>query len=764
MINANSHIKSPAGGPEFIANSNCEPAVHSIEKGSILFLFLFALIFRMIYVVQSTDNPLFGVPLVDAYSYVQWAEKMVDGIWLWDHVGNYLPIYPAFLAVQKIIFGSDPFVNKILQSVMGALSAVLMAQAAARTWGRQVGIITGYLIATNWMLVIFGTEAFAETFSIFFLSMTLWLLIMYPSRVWAILAAGFTCAISAGVRANLFLVLPCILGWLIWKNWIERTIAFKAAIFFSCGTVLIIGPIVIRNFQLTGVPMLRAQATWSLYSGLAPEFEGLHPPAGILFRKYMNLPAQNGAFSEIEVERFWAQKLKDVIRDNPSAVGFNFLRRLVIFFNAREWSQEFDVYAYRNYSRFLSLPWTGFWLIGPLGFIGLFLNRRITQNQALLIIVTIAVIVSIIPFKVSDRYRLPAAFLLTMFAALALRYFYLWIKSGNKRALYMGLPVCAVLCLICWPDWQNLAGRKTARHYFFVGKHYEESGRLDDAIHAYLNSMTEFPWDPDSPYRIGRILARQGQHELALKYFKEALQQEPQFPGVLNEIARYHLGNGDLETAEQQLVASLRLAPAKVDTLMLMADLQRRRGDTRGEFTHLKNAVMKTGNHRPAMLLAARLNELGNHEDAIGLYTFVMRSRQVDKLVRVTSALLAGLLTARFLDGAADTETYWDYIVDEFDDFRFFSLQAKFLKGSLSEETFREQMGPSLDWMVAAEYVIGLNHWLNGDVSSAIQAFENCLNLDNGKPSRNPYLPQTWAREDLKRVRNTRNRRGDRQK
>jgi len=91
-------------------------------------------------------------------------------------------------------------------------------------------------------------------------------------------------------------------------------------------------------------------------------------------------------------------------------------------------------------------------------------------------------------------------------------------------------------------------------------------------------------------------------------------------------------------------------------------------------------------------------------------------------------------------------------------------LQAKFLKGALSEEAFREQMGSSLDWRVAAEYVIGLNYWLNGDVSSAIRAFENCLNLDNEEKSRNPYLPQTWAQEDLLRIRNARNNREDREK
>ena len=105
----------------------------------------------MIYVIQSTDNPLFGVPVVDAYIYAQWAKEMVDGIWLWDHVGNYLPIYPAFLALQQIIFGTNPYMTEVVQSIMGAFTAVLLAQVAARAWNRQVGLITGYLLSTYWM-------------------------------------------------------------------------------------------------------------------------------------------------------------------------------------------------------------------------------------------------------------------------------------------------------------------------------------------------------------------------------------------------------------------------------------------------------------------------------------------------------------------------------------------------------------------------------------------------------------------------------------
>jgi tetratricopeptide (TPR) repeat protein len=242
----------------------------------------------MIYVIQSTANPLFGGSVVDAVVYAQWAPKMVDGVWLWDRVDNYLPIYPAFLAVQQIIFGPNPFVNKVLQSILGAFSAVLMAQVAARAWNRQVGLITGPLSATDWMLAFF--------------------------------------------------------------------------------------------------------------------------------------------------------------------------------------------------------------------------------------------------------------------------------------------------CLLSWPDWQNLEARKSARHDYFIGKHYENSGRMDAAIRSFQKSMYDFPWDPDSPHRIGRILIGQKKPDQAMRYLQEALGREPQFPEVMNAIAYIHLLDGDLNAAEKKLIKSLGLAPANQETLMLMANIQRPRG------------------------------------------------------------------------------------------------------------------------------------------------------------------------------------------
>ncbi|MDJ0815709.1 MAG: tetratricopeptide repeat protein [Desulfobacterales bacterium] len=724
----------------------------SIGTVSSWLLFTFALVFRLIYIIQSVDNPLFGVPVVDAASYVKWAARIVDGIWLWDQVDNYLIIYPIFLAIQQIIPGPDPWVNKILQCLMGSATVVLMAQVVARAWNRRLGLICGYLLATYWMLVVFEAEKFSETFSIFFLSLTLWLLVHHISKSCALIGAGFTFALAAGARANLFLALPCISLWLIWVNRRQWQVSAKSILLFACGTAIIIGPIVARNHYLVGRPMLRAQATWSLYSGLAPEFDGLHPPAGILFDKYMNMPKTSGAYSELEVEYYWGRKLLDVLRNDPGGVALNFLRRVLIFMNAREWSQEFDVSAYRSYSGFLSLPWPGFWLIGPLGFLGLGLCRKPSSIQLLLLIVTIAVIISIIPFKVSDRYRLPPAVLLTIFTALSLGYFSAWLRSRNFRKLFKWLTILAFLCLICWPDWQNLNQRKWARHDFFIRKHYEEIGRLSDAAAGCEKSMVDYHWDADSAYRMAKVLVKLHEYERAVAYLNEALQREPDFPEALAQLARHELRNGNLPAAQKHLAACLELDPINADGLILLAELQRRRGNTRQEISYYVKAINEAGSHTAAMLLAHRFIEMGNHRDAVNLYDQVMRSRQPNKESRVVAAMLAGITAARFLDHKPGQNVYLQYIIDEFDEFKFFSLQARYLNGTLSEAAFRLQMGDAPEQKMSTEYLVGLNHWLHANRAAAAAAFERCLQIDLGKKPRSRYTPQKWAREDLARL------------
>ena len=732
----------------------------TIGRDSLLVLFLVALCFRLIYIIQSADNPLFGVPVIDARVYDDWAGRMAKGVWLWDYVGNYLPIYPAFLAFQKILFGTGPLINKLAQSVMGALSAVLVADMAALSWNRKIGLTAGYLVAFNWMLVIYGGEKFAESFSIFFMILTLWLLLYASTCIWGLIAAGFSFALCAGARANLLLLLPFIFWWLFKYRASQVRVAMFHALLFCIGTVVIIGPIVYRNYQIAGVPMLRAQATWSLYAGIAPEFEGLHPPVGILFDKYMHLPLQAGLRTEKEVERFWGAKVMNVVRENPGEVAIHLFQRLMIFFNAREWSQEFDVYAYRAYSKFLSMPWIGFWLIGPLGILGLLLLRKPSENQLLLSGSTIITFLSIILFKASDRYRLPITVLLTIFAAFAVWQMWQWYRIKDRQRVILAIIVLAFFCLLSWPDWPGLEHRQIARHEFHIAIHDGEAGRLEEALAHFKESMQKFQWDPDSPYHIGRILLRKGQKEEGIAFIRQAIQREPHFPKAINEIARLHMLEGDLVSAEQRLMESLQLNPTGQDALLLLADIYRHRGERKLELDTLEKAVLESNNHEAAVLVAERLIELQKYHQAVKLYKLVMDAHNAEREIRVKAAMLAGITSDRFINKRNAGHEFYDVVVKNFGDFPFFDLQAKYLLGQITEEEFKNRMERGNEWEAAADYVIGLARWIQGDLSGAEAAYYLCLGKNNLNGSTPPEtLPQKWAWADLKKVKEQLHRR-----
>jgi tetratricopeptide (TPR) repeat protein len=490
-----------------------------------------------------------------------------------------------------------------------------------------------------------------------------------------------------------------------------------------------------------------------LYAGLAPEFEGLHPPVGILFDKHMHLPLQAGLRSEKEVERFWGNKVMKVIRENPGGVAVHLFQRLMIFLNAREWSQEFDVYTYRAYSKFLSLPWVGFWLIGPFGILGLFLLRKPTENQLLLAGSTIITFLSIILFKASDRYRLPTTVLLTIFASLAVWQIWHWYKVKDRQRLILAFIGLAFFCLLSWPDWPNLEDRKIARHDFHIAIHDGEAGRLDEALVHFKESMQKFQWDPDSPYHIGRILLHKGHKEEGLEYLRQAIQREPNFPKAINEMARLHMVEGDLVSAEQRVKESLRLNPTGQDALLLLAGIYRRLGERQLELDTLEKAVLESKNHEAAVSVAERLIELKKYSKAVELYKLVMDAHDAGRELRVKAAMLAGITSSRFISGKKAGHEFYYVVVDDFGEFSFFDLQAKYLLGYITEEEFKKRMARGSEWEAAAAYIIGLARWVRGDLNGAAAAFRVCIGKNNPNGSIPPEkLPQKWAWADLRRI------------
>jgi len=726
----------------------------SLLRSPYVWLFVFALGFRLIYVAQSVGNPLFGVPLVDAQMYDDWAASMAQGNWLWERLPHYLPIYPFFLAILKVLFGPNPMAVKCVQSLLGALGCVLLGLIASRVWSRRAGWIAGFLASTYWLSVVYESEEFAEPFSIFFQGLTLYLLICRGAGPVPCLLAGLAFGLSSGARANLLLVFPAVVGWLVWRHWRHWRLSALAVLAFALGVGAVLGPIVARNRWLSGAWLLRAQGAWTLYCGLEPRFEGLPIPPGVQFDNFMRQPIRAGLRDRADIERFWAEKARRTVAEHPLEVARNLARRLVMLLNAREFSQEIDVYAYRRYSWFLSLPWPGFWLVGPLGLFGVFLRRPRSKERALLLLYLGVGFVSILPAQLADRYRLPTASLLTLFAGSAIDRLIEWGRKADWRRLGAAAGALGALCVLSWPDWMNLRQRSIARDPFWIGLHMQHIGRIDEAVAAFEQSMREYSWDADSPYRIGLIRVEQGRIDEALSMFREALAREGEFPEVLAAMGRIEFQRGHLEEAEKRARESLRLYPNYEAALVLMARIRAQQDRFDEEIQLYEQALREGAGADIVINLALRLEELGRFEEALGWHEALIESPKAEAFERARAATWAGYLAARRLGDLERAKAYWSLVLARWPNESFFANQAAFLLGRIDEGECRRrcESSPSSAEREFAEYAIGLSRRLAGDAEGAAAAFRRCLELAPSEQRPPKTLPQKWAWEELERL------------
>ena len=69
--------------------------------------------------------------------------RLAGGDWIGTDVFYQAPLYPYFLGVIYAVAGHDLLAVRVVQAVIGSLSAVLVAWAAARLFSTRAGIIAG---------------------------------------------------------------------------------------------------------------------------------------------------------------------------------------------------------------------------------------------------------------------------------------------------------------------------------------------------------------------------------------------------------------------------------------------------------------------------------------------------------------------------------------------------------------------------------------------------------------------------------------------
>jgi tetratricopeptide (TPR) repeat protein len=195
----------------------------------------------------------------------------------------------------------------------------------------------------------------------------------------------------------------------------------------------------------------------------------------------------------------------------------------------------------------------------------------------------IAYVVSLIPFFVCGRFRLPLAPMLILFAAAGLAQFPRWLHESTPRQK----ALCASVAL-------------AALIFAHVPTGVSASG---------VRSVTY--------YNMGNALNGLGEQSEAIKYYRRSLELEPSFIPANNNLAVALVARGETEEAEKVFRRIIELDPAAKFAHLSLGIILRDRGEPKAGLVSFRHAVLIDPDFVGAHFALARtLSALGKWPEA----------------------------------------------------------------------------------------------------------------------------------------------------
>ena len=152
----------------------------------------------------------------------------------------------------------------------------------------------------------------------------------------------------------------------------------------------------------------------------------------------------------------------------------------------------------------------------------------------------------------------------------------------------------------------TLSTRESADACLAAAEDLEQDGWYQEAIQGYERVLGFDPNRPGISHRLARLYARQGQVELAVNKFADALKAAPGDAQCMSDYGYFMYEQGNLPVAEQYLRQALQLSPTdnriRTNLAIVLAANQR----TTESLQLLEQAVGKAAAHFNLSVLLAR--------------------------------------------------------------------------------------------------------------------------------------------------------------
>jgi len=496
----------------------------------ILGIVAIALIVRVAYWAEARQLSLVQVPTGDAATYVYLAEQLGHDGALAPQGQAYqqAPLYPFILFTLGSL-GLDLSGVRIFQFLLGVAGTLLLSLVGFRWGGRIGGIVAGLGAALYGPFVFFESDLLSISVAVFLIEVSLYFW-GHPRKSWV---AGLALGGAALAQPN-FLIAGAVAAGLSWfwpqrLGWPDR----RAVLGLLIGLAALPALTLTRNIAVSGQPILiSANGGINFFIGNNPAADGmfhLPPDSGLLNRtEGLFSSAKEVAERELRkplspaaVDRFWWLKGVDFWLTEPGrALGLT-LGKLMLSLNNAEIPSHYDYDFFCGQVGVLRVLPTFGWLL-PLGGIGLALAWR--RRREPLVYLCLAFLVSIIPFFITGRYRLPLAVFLWPAAGVAAAE--LW--ALRRHRLTVGTLAAAGAAYAVLAFFPLYSSGTTRAHMLNVeATTLVQRGQLDDAERILHEALTISPNHPEVLNNLAYVKELRGDTPGALALYEEAVKNDP---------------------------------------------------------------------------------------------------------------------------------------------------------------------------------------------------------------------------------------------
>ncbi len=491
---------------------------------------------RVAHVLALRSSPWFDHLVVDPEYYDTWARRIAAGDWLGDGAFYMDPLYPYVLGALYRLCGRDLLLARLLNVALAAGTIALVAGIARRIGGARAATVAAFALAVYAPDVFYVGEIDKTTLSMFLTAAALAL-----TLVRANFAGGVALGAAALTRANLVVAAPLL-----------AVAARRRAAVFMAGLACVLVPVAWRNHHVAGVwALTTTQAGQNFYTGNNP----LNP-----WGAYGAVPFVRGNphFEEAdfraeaerrsgrplasgEVSRFWFAEAFQHVREHPGFALRAIARKVALFWNDFEISDNQDQYLLERFSWVLRLPLLGFGWLPPFALLGAIAGWRARAVRVLVGFVALYC-ASVVAFFVFSRYRIQVVPALLPLAALGVLDVVARPRAGAWQPVAIRLVAAGIVAAFTFHTFDVFsrddpqANEMRLRH---LADMELDAGHADRALAAYDEAIRGCPLRcTDALVDLTTTYLRGGRAADAERYLRDFVARYPEQSAAARQLER----------------------------------------------------------------------------------------------------------------------------------------------------------------------------------------------------------------------------------